>query len=581
MKEATQTMASTLSISTGQHSQAGRKTVNQDFHGLLVPDNHQLVTKGVAVALADGISSSNVSQIASESAVAGFLTDYYSTPDSWSVKQSAQRVLRATNAWLHAQTRQSQYRYDRDRGYVCTLSVMVLKSATAHLFHVGDCRIYRVHPNRLEQLTSDHRLWLSPEQSCLTRAIGIGHQLDIDYHQIGIVPGDTFLLTTDGVHEHLEDRTMAATIRAAGDDLDKAAQALVAQALENGSDDNLTAQVIRVDSVASDTDNAELFRELSERPFADELRPGQRLDGYQILRQIHASSRSHVYLAQDEDSGARVVLKLPSMEQRHDPAYLEQFSTEQWIARRINNPHVVRPFEPDRRGTVLYQATRFVDGCTLRQWMLDNPKPALETVRSLVEQIARGLRAFHRLEMVHQDLKPENIMVDTHGTVTLIDFGATRVAGLEEAAPSIKGGPRGAALYSAPETLFGEPATWLADQFSLGVISYQLLTGNLPYGAEIPKARGTNDLKRLSYRPARQLRDDVPGWVDHAIARAVHLQPYKRYPALSEYLTELRRPGQDWQQRQQQPLMERQPVVFWQSVSAILLLVLLTVLAIR
>ncbi|WP_091991050.1 bifunctional protein-serine/threonine kinase/phosphatase [Marinobacter gudaonensis] len=574
-------MASTLSITTGQHSQAGRKPVNQDFHGLLVPDNHQLVTKGIAVALADGISSSNVSQVASESAVAGFLTDYYSTPDSWSVKQSAQRVLRATNAWLHAQTRQSQYRYDRDRGYVCTLSVMVLKSATAHLFHVGDSRIYRVHPDRLEQLTSDHRLWLSPEQSCLTRAMGIGHQLDIDYHQIGIVPGDTFLLTTDGVHEHLEDRTMAATIHAAGDELDQAAQALVAQALENGSDDNLTAQVIRVDSVASDTDNAELFRELSERPFADELRPGQLLDGYRILRQIHASSRSHVYLAEDEDSAARVVLKLPSMEQRHDPAYLEQFSTEQWIARRINNPHVVRPFEPDRRGTVLYQATRFVEGCTLRQWMLDNPKPTLEKVRSLVEQIARGLRAFHRLEMVHQDLKPENIMVDAHGTVTLIDFGATRVAGLEEAAPSINTGPRGAALYSAPETLFGEPATWLADQFSMGVISYQLLTGNLPYGAEIPKARGTSDLKRLSYRPARQLRDDVPGWVDHAIARAVHLQPYKRYPALSEYLTELRRPGQDWQQRQQQPLMERQPVVFWQTVSALLLLALLTVLAIR
>ncbi|SFR49287.1 Serine/threonine protein phosphatase PrpC [Marinobacter gudaonensis] len=581
MKETTLTMASTLSITTGQHSQAGRKPVNQDFHGLLVPDNHQLVTKGIAVALADGISSSNVSQVASESAVAGFLTDYYSTPDSWSVKQSAQRVLRATNAWLHAQTRQSQYRYDRDRGYVCTLSVMVLKSATAHLFHVGDSRIYRVHPDRLEQLTSDHRLWLSPEQSCLTRAMGIGHQLDIDYHQIGIVPGDTFLLTTDGVHEHLEDRTMAATIHAAGDELDQAAQALVAQALENGSDDNLTAQVIRVDSVASDTDNAELFRELSERPFADELRPGQLLDGYRILRQIHASSRSHVYLAEDEDSAARVVLKLPSMEQRHDPAYLEQFSTEQWIARRINNPHVVRPFEPDRRGTVLYQATRFVEGCTLRQWMLDNPKPTLEKVRSLVEQIARGLRAFHRLEMVHQDLKPENIMVDAHGTVTLIDFGATRVAGLEEAAPSINTGPRGAALYSAPETLFGEPATWLADQFSMGVISYQLLTGNLPYGAEIPKARGTSDLKRLSYRPARQLRDDVPGWVDHAIARAVHLQPYKRYPALSEYLTELRRPGQDWQQRQQQPLMERQPVVFWQTVSALLLLALLTVLAIR
>ena len=92
-------MTAFLAISAGQHSEAGKKPVNQDFHGLLVPDNHQLVTKGIAVAIADGVSSSNVSQIASESAVAGFLSDYFSTPDSWSVKQSAQRVLRATNAW--------------------------------------------------------------------------------------------------------------------------------------------------------------------------------------------------------------------------------------------------------------------------------------------------------------------------------------------------------------------------------------------------------------------------------------------------------------------------------------------------
>lgn len=242
-------MTSSLSVSAGQYSDAGVKPVNQDFHGLLVPKGHQLITKGIAVAIADGISSSNVSQIASESAVAGFLSDYFSTPESWSVKQSAQRVLLATNAWLHAQTRQSQYRYDRDRGYVCTLSVMVLRSATAHLFHIGDTRIYRVHHDQLEQLSTDHRLWLSPEESCLTRAMGIGHQLDIDYRSLPIQPGDTFLLATDGIHEHLDERTMAGIIRESGDDLDAAARRLAAQALEQGSDDNLTAQIIRVNSV--------------------------------------------------------------------------------------------------------------------------------------------------------------------------------------------------------------------------------------------------------------------------------------------------------------------------------------------
>src|SRR6478609_1539359 len=111
-----------LTVSIGQHSDRGRKEVNQDFHGCVVPKEPQLSLKGVAVVLADGISSSAVSAIASESAVKGFLTDYYCTSESWSVKTSAQRVLEATNSWLHSQTRRSQYSYDKDRGYVCTLS---------------------------------------------------------------------------------------------------------------------------------------------------------------------------------------------------------------------------------------------------------------------------------------------------------------------------------------------------------------------------------------------------------------------------------------------------------------------------
>src|ERR1700761_4232075 len=145
-----------LKISVGAHSDKGRKATNQDFHGILIPDQPLLGLKGIAVVLADGISSSNVSHIASESAVKSFLTDYYCTSDSWSVKTSAQRVLAAANSWLHAQTRRSRYAHDdKDKGYVCTLSAIVLRSSTAHLFHIGDSRIYRLAGNTLEQLTED------------------------------------------------------------------------------------------------------------------------------------------------------------------------------------------------------------------------------------------------------------------------------------------------------------------------------------------------------------------------------------------------------------------------------------------
>ena len=213
-----------LKISVGQHSDKGRKETNQDFHGVLIPKEPLLSTKGIAIALADGISSSNVSQIASESAVKSFLTDYYCTSEAWSVKTSAHRVLAATNSWLNAQTRRSQYLYDRDKGYVCTFSAMVIKSTTAHIFHVGDSRIYRVVGNGLEQLTDDHRVIVSSEQSYLSRALGINPQIEIDYRALQVEKGDVFLLATDGVYEHVGARFVADAIGDNATDLDRAAQ---------------------------------------------------------------------------------------------------------------------------------------------------------------------------------------------------------------------------------------------------------------------------------------------------------------------------------------------------------------------
>lgn len=151
-------MPAQLKISVDQHSDKGRKDANQDFHGLCIPREPQLSGKGIAIALADGISSSSVGHVASESAGKGFLEDCFCTSDAWSVKRSTQRVLAATISWLHAQTQQSQWRYDKDRGYVRTFSAMVLKSATAHLFHVGDARICCLHGQALEQLTTDYRV---------------------------------------------------------------------------------------------------------------------------------------------------------------------------------------------------------------------------------------------------------------------------------------------------------------------------------------------------------------------------------------------------------------------------------------
>ena len=574
-------MPNELKISTGQYSDKGRKETNQDFHGICVPKEPQLSSKGIAIALADGISSSDVSQVASQSAVTGFLEDYYCTSEAWSVKTSAERVLIATNSWLHAQTRQSQDRYDKDRGYVCAFSAMVIKSTTAHVFHVGDTRIYRLHDNAVEQLTSDHRVWVSRDQSYLSRALGINPQLEIDYQALQVEKDDVFLFATDGVYEHAGPDFMLNAVNDGRDGLDKVAKTIVEEAYRRGSKDNLTVQVVRVEELPGQEAN-EIYQRLSELPLPPILQPRMNFDGYRIIKEVHASSRSHIYLASDDETGALVIIKIPSIDLRGDPAYLERFLVEEWVARRINSAHVLKPCLQTRKRNFLHVATEFIDGQTLAQWMIDHPKPDLETVRGIVEQIAKGLRAFHRLEMLHQDLRPANIMIDGTGTVKIIDFGSTRVAGIAEvASPVERNDILGTAQYAAPEYFLGEGGSPRSDIFSLGVIAYQMLTGKLPYGAQVAKSRTRSAQRKLQYDSLLDQNLEIPAWIDGALRKAVHPDPYKRYAELSEFVFDLRHPNKEFLNRTRPPLLERNPLVFWKGVSFILAVIVLALLALH
>jgi serine/threonine protein phosphatase PrpC/predicted Ser/Thr protein kinase len=572
-------MPKQLTVSVGQYSDKGRKQTNQDFYGVCIPDEPLLSLKGIAAALADGISSSDVSQIASESAIKSFLSDYYCTSEAWPVKTSGQRVLGAINSWLFSQTHRSEFRYDQDRGYVCTFSALVIKSATAHIFHAGDTRIYCLQNNVLEQLTNDHRLRISDESSYLSRALGISAQLDFDYRALPVAVGDIFILVTDGVYEHLSAHHMMVAIQENAGDLNAAAKRVVSWALENGSEDNLTAQLVRVDELPEGV-NREIYQQLLELPFPPALEPRAFFDGYQIVRQIYASSRSHVYLAVDQTSQSSVVIKVPATEMRADDAYMERFFMEEWIARRIHNPHVLKADTVTRQRLFAYSVTEFIDGQTLTQWMIDHPRPDVETVRGIVEQIAKGLRAFHRLEMLHQDLRPDNIMIDRSGTVKIIDFGSTRVAGLAEIdnlipQPSILG----TAQYTAPEYFLGEQGTVASDLFSLAVITYQMLCGQLPYGAEVAKSRTRTAQKRLVYRSVLDEDREIPAWLDDTLKKAVHPNPQKRYAELSEFIYDLRHPGKSFLTKTRPPLMERNPLMFWRVVSFILAVMVVILLA--
>lgn len=277
-----------------------------------------------------------------------------------------------------------------------------------------------------------------------------------------------------------------------------------------------------------------------------------------------------------------MVLKTPSVELRDDPDYLERFLMEDWIARRVDSPHLIKPVVSTGKRSALYIASEYIEGQTLEQWMRDNPAPGLEEVRRITEQIARGLRALHRQEMLHQDLRPANVMIDRNGTVILIDFGSVKVAGIAEIS---RGYPSqhilGSTQYSAPEYFLGEPGDRRSDLFSLGVITYQMLCGRLPYGLDVAKATTRAAQRKLRYRPARRDQQPIPVWIDGALRKALHPNPEKRYDALSEFIYDLRHPNPALENRQAAPLLERDPLLFWKGLSLLLLLIILFLISTR
>lgn len=563
-------MQSRLQVSVGQFSDKGVKPLNQDFVGWFAPREPQLSLKGMAFAMADGISSSDVSHIASETAVSSLLNDYYCTSDAWSVKTAIERVLAATNSWLYAQGRSSPDHLDKDKGYVCTLSALVLKSAQAHLFNVGDTRIYRMRGQGLEQLTTDHRTWVSAERSHLSRALGAELSQPPDYRSLPLQMGDTFILATDGIHEFCDADGMMHAIQHHRDNLDTAARRITELALQRGSDDNLSIQIVRIDELPGESAPL-LHEQIEQLPFPPILEAQADFDGYTIVRELHSSSRSHVYLAVDNDSGIQVTLKIPSIDLRDNEEYLERLLMEEWIARRVNSNHVLRAATSARQRRYLYTVMEYVQGQSLAQWQRDNPRPDLETVRSIIEQVAKGLGALHRMEILHQDIRPNNLMIDAHGTVKIIDFGSARVAGIVEA--SGLGDSRdmlGTALYMAPEYFMGEVGTTRSDLFSLGILAYHLLSGQFPFGTDVSKVRTASALRRLNYQSV--LDDDraIPAWVDETLRRAVHPNPEKRYQELSEFTYDLRHPNKAYLNKTRPPLIERNPVAVWQGISAIL-----------
>ena len=196
----------------------------------------------------------------------------------------------------------------------------------------------------------------------------------------------------------------------------------------------------------------------------------------------------------------------------------------------------------------------------------------MQEVVYLVDQIAKGLRAFHRRETLHQDIKPDNIIIDRNGVAKILDFGSCHVAGVNEVStPLTRDVALGTACYSAPEHTMMKKASYAADLFSLAVVSFEMFTGQLPFGGKLSDCRKQQDFLNTKYTPSYQLNPLVPVWIDGALKKALRYSPERRHFDVMEFVYELQNPNNKYIEQNFRPLAERDPVLFWKIISGGLL----------
>lgn len=559
-------LKSTLKIELSQISDKGPKPENQDTVGARIPSDDQhstLATKGIAIAVADGVSSSSSARQASQAAVTGFLTDYYATPETWRTQQSAVRVIHSLNSYLWGLSQNSI----RGEGHLTTFSALVLKGDKLFTFHIGDTRIYRLRDNQLEQLTRDHCQVIDKNTTYLSRALGADITVDVDMHMDEVEPGDLYVLTSDGIHDAIPAKIFNQLVIDNQENPEALTSKASALSAEHNTKDNISIQAVRVLSIGTPS-QSDAVTILSKLPFPPLLEPGNKLDSMTVEKILHESERSQVYLVKNEQ-GTPLVMKTPSVNYEDDPAYIERFVMESWIGSRIQNAQVARVVTPPHARKTLYYLTEHIAGPTLQQLIKERAPFAIPDAIELTEQIIKGIRAFHRKDTLHQDIKPANIVIGSQGA-TIIDFGSCWVAGIQEAgAPFQRDEVLGTLDYSAPEYRYGGNVGHKSDQFSLAVLLYEMFTQKHPYGEAYSKANSLKSFQKLAYIPAQKHNALVPPWLDKAMEKALSIQPSNRYAALSEWQLDLQRPNPNWTGTSGTPFLEKDPMLFWKILAGV------------
>ena len=543
-----------LKFTVGETSQTGPRSRNEDYVGIVTPIGEQLANKGALLAVADGVSGNAGGREAAEMTVRTISADYYATPDTWQTHMALDKVLTAANRWVL-----SQAAANRDMaGMATTLSLMVLKGQRYVMAHVGDTRIYRLRNKMLEQLTSDH-VWDSPEmRHVLKRAVGLDKHLSVDFSEDLLEVGDLYAIMSDGVWEPLGEKAIHSGLMKF-DSPQMISEHLTNTALEKGGQDNATALVVRIDEIGSDG-LSDLLSDASHLSVPAKLKVGDILDGFEVRDILHDSRATILYKVRNQ-TGQLFVLKTLQPALANDLDSCQALMNEEWLAKRVVAQCVpqVLPLTIAQRKHLYYVMT-WHEGATLQQRIDHGHHFTVNGVAKIGADLARGLSMLHRLNIIHRDIKPDNIHIGADQRLRILDLGVAK--NMMASMPESMENP-GTPSYMAPELFDGKSADIATDVYAAGVTLYYLLTRKYPYGEIEPfqTPRFGEPVRPTRYRP------EIPSWLENIILKAVARDIEKRFETADEMLHALEYGEFKPIAIQRTPLIARANLLKWQWIA--------------
>jgi len=489
----------------------GSQLKGDDFFEIKVMDN---ITVAV---VCDGVGSAMQGAEAARRVTHFLVHSLKNRPKSWTMEKSIKHFIENINRVLYLE---SMEEYEREE-LVTTLTLVVIEGDRLYGANVGDSRIYLSRNGQFAQLSSDHAMEEEGMEGVLTSAMGLEETVEPYYFENNLQAKDQILLCSDGLYTELDQNELA-------DGLHMGASFLVKKASKKHKDnlpDDTTAVILEIKEL-----DPRLKLKQSQLIIEEKYKVGDVIDGYKLVKPLIQNNRTWLCV----NKGVQYVIKFAPLEALDDEMMLDFFVKEVWMAKRLKAGFFPKAVVPKKR-THRYYIMSYVDGKSLKAFIEKKPL-TVDMGVELSQFLLKMSQFLIKLDLVHGDIKPENIIVTRRKdkfVFKMVDFGS-----ITEAYSSVT--RAGTPTYLAPERFSLAPITEQTEIYAIGVTLYESLTRKLPFGEIEPFQ---NPSFEKSPKHPTKFNAKIPDWLESIILRAIETDTDKRYHNYSEMLYEMQNPS--------------------------------------